>query len=136
MNQADANGTSMLMVASGYGHTKLVELLLQNGARVNKQTKARHLGCTGFSSLHLAVAHGHFDVVSTLIAWGAKIDTKAHNGTLRCTPLMLAARSGRADMCQRLLLAGARTDTRDGRSAILMAKANGHEACVKAMRSG
>lgn len=39
------------------GHTKLVEMLLQRGARVNSTNMGDDI------PLHLAAAHGHLDII-------------------------------------------------------------------------
>jgi len=53
----DDHGFSPLHWAAKYGQFKIVELLLQRGARVNVVNKGDD------TPLHLAAAHGHHDVV-------------------------------------------------------------------------
>jgi ankyrin repeat protein len=53
----DDHGFSPLHWAAKYGQYKIVELLLQRGARVNVVNKGDD------APLHLAAAHGHHDVV-------------------------------------------------------------------------
>ena len=53
----DDHGFSPLHWAAKRGHTKIVELLLQRGARVNATNRGDD------TPLHLAAAHGHRDIV-------------------------------------------------------------------------
>lgn len=53
----DDHGFSPLHWAAKEGHTKLVELLLSRGARVNATNRGDD------TPLHLAAAHGHHDIV-------------------------------------------------------------------------
>lgn len=54
---SDDHGFSPLHWLAKEGHTKLVEMLLQRGARVNATNMGDDI------PLHLAVAHGHMDIV-------------------------------------------------------------------------
>jgi integrin-linked kinase len=54
---SDDHGFSPLHWASKEGHTKLVELLIQRGARVNVTNRGDD------TPLHLAAAHGHRDIL-------------------------------------------------------------------------
>lgn len=54
---SDDHGFSPLHWCAKEGHTKLVEMLLQRGARVNAVNMGDDI------PLHLAAAHGHFDIV-------------------------------------------------------------------------
>lgn len=54
---SDDHGFSPLHWLAKEGHTKLVEMLLQRGARVNATNMGDDI------PLHLAVAHGHLDIV-------------------------------------------------------------------------
>lgn len=53
----DDHGFSPLHWCAKEGHYKLVEMLLQRGARVNATNMGDDI------PLHLAAAHGHFDIV-------------------------------------------------------------------------
>lgn len=53
----DDHGFSPLHWAAKEGHSKIVELLLQRGARVNATNRGDD------TALHLAAAHGHRDIV-------------------------------------------------------------------------
>lgn len=54
---SDDHGFSPLHWCAKEGHTKLVEMLLQRGARVNATNMGDDI------PLHLAAAHGHADIV-------------------------------------------------------------------------
>lgn len=63
---SDDHGFSPLHWLSKEGHTKLVEMLLQRGARVNATNMGDDI------PLHLAVAHGHLDIVLLVIIFYPK----------------------------------------------------------------
>ena len=61
----DLAGTTILMLASDYGHTELVQLILSCGADPNLQDKQ------GRTALRRASESGHFGVVELLKQAGA-----------------------------------------------------------------
>jgi len=70
-----------LHYAAGEGHTKVVELLIANGADVNAKDEV------GWTPLHLAAYWGGKDIVELLIATGADVNAKDKHGE---TPLDFA----------------------------------------------
>ena len=67
VNSQDNQGLSALHHAARYGDVKLVDILLDNGADIDLQTR------TGRATpLWIAAANGHVDVVAMLIKSGAK----------------------------------------------------------------
>ncbi len=82
----NTEGRTALHLASKYGHLKVVELLLESGAKVNASCY------DGQTSLHLAAAAGNFNVVDVLLKAGAEVNTRDKDGN---TPIHLAALSGR-----------------------------------------
>ena len=124
-NGADCNapneeGVTLLMLAAGAGHYKVVEFLLEAGATVDA-TDAR-----GWTALMKAVFNyeqncGFPDVVSLLIDAGADIEHQVSYGT---RPLMLAAGYGEAGVVDVLLAAGADAAAvnEGGRTAKIMAE--------------
>ncbi|KAF4522686.1 hypothetical protein B566_EDAN010467 [Ephemera danica] len=76
MNQGDDHGFSPLHWAAKEGHTKLVEMLMQRGARVGATNRGDD------TPLHLAAAHGHRDIVHMLLRQRADINfTNEHGNT-------------------------------------------------------
>ena len=62
----DVSGVTALMAAARYGHERMVDLLLQRGAEINKQKS------DGFTALMLAAEKGHERVVELLLQHGAE----------------------------------------------------------------
>ena len=83
------DGWKPLHLAARNGHTKIVELLVSHGARVNAKK------ADGWTPLHVAVFFGHIEVVKYLLSKGANIDATTHDGA---TPLMIAAEYKKNDM--------------------------------------
>ena len=77
---ADAQGSSLLMLAAYHGHADLVSALAQRGADVNR------LSGRGQSPLAGAVFKQHEDVIRALLAAGA--DPEAGNPSARATAAM------------------------------------------------
>ncbi|MFC1737988.1 ankyrin repeat domain-containing protein [Planctomycetota bacterium] len=78
INQADANGLTLLRTAVFCGFADIVKMLIDKGANVNTESGAEH------TDLHSAVFHNHIDIVKILIEAGAKIDARDEAGR---TPL-------------------------------------------------
>jgi uncharacterized protein len=95
VNALTQENESPLMLAALKGQLKLVELLLQRGADVNK---------TGWTALHYAATGGHVQIMELLLDRHAYIDARSPNGT---TPLMMAAMYGTKEAVELLLVAGA-----------------------------
>ncbi|UJB19485.1 MULTISPECIES: ankyrin repeat domain-containing protein [Lysobacter] len=96
-----------------------VQLLLKHKARIDARDGQRR------SALHTASFAGHLDIVTTLLAAGA--DANAID-SLQRTPLLEAARGGRAAVLERLLehlpqggVAEAQAVDADGASALILA---------------
>lgn len=97
-----------LEVACGHGHTTMVQLLLELGARV--QPKAR--------SMQFAALNGHCDIISQLI----RCDTLARASQTTTLALAIAAGRGHEEIVRILLLHGAIV----GDSAICWAACEAH----------
>ncbi|XP_078594817.1 death-associated protein kinase 1-like [Branchiostoma floridae x Branchiostoma japonicum] len=87
-----------LHVASRHGHTKVVNLLIQNGA--DPEVRDRE----GLTSLHVASKHGQTEVVELLIRHGVELEPKDSE---QSTPLHLAAARGHTGTCELLIRSGA-----------------------------
>ncbi|XP_053244896.1 fibronectin type 3 and ankyrin repeat domains protein 1 isoform X1 [Podarcis raffonei] len=151
-------GFTALMVASQKGYTRLAQILVENGADVNRKNAsgkdslmiacyAGHLdiakylrsqgaswlsrdlgGCT---AMHWAADGGHVDVIEWMVKDGCQIDPK--DTGLEWTPLMrLCAITGKADVATTLLDAGADVNAKDkdGKTPLMVAALNNHEELV------
>jgi hypothetical protein len=118
-------GRTVLGLAAGSGHRKIVMLLLSRGARA---TACDNLGMTPL--MHASYG-GHVEVVDELLfGGGLEIDQTAFSGY---TALLFASSAGHASCVQRLIAAGASTTLRtpNGRTALIAASLNGHKAAVE-----
>uniref|UniRef100_A0A1A9WRB6 Protein kinase domain-containing protein n=1 Tax=Glossina brevipalpis TaxID=37001 RepID=A0A1A9WRB6_9MUSC len=98
MNLGDDHGFSPLHWCAKEGHSKLVETLLQRGARVNATNMGDDI------PLHLAAAHGHRDVVQMLLKERSDVNAVNEHGN---TPLHYACFWGYDMICEDLVNAGA-----------------------------
>jgi nucleoside phosphorylase len=103
ISRKDNYGRTPLFWAVDQGHRKMVELLLEHGARVNFKDRSM------LTALHIAVTGQHRDVVSVLLEHGARLEAKAEHGDTD-TPLMRAILANSREMTQELLEHGARVD--------------------------
>ncbi|EXJ82734.1 hypothetical protein A1O3_06549 [Capronia epimyces CBS 606.96] len=97
LNQPDSLGRTALIYACAFGHTKIVQILLDNGADVNAQ------GEDGIS-LQAASAYGHEEIVQILVDNGA--DVNAQGGYFK-NALQAASAEGHERIVQILLDNGA-----------------------------
>ena len=88
------NGASPLHIASQEGHSKVVDVLVKNGADINKPTNVGRgyidsfcmfitnssYKQNGATPLYRASQEGHSDTVATLIRKGAKINQPRNVG--------------------------------------------------------
>jgi ankyrin repeat protein len=86
-------GDTALMIACSTGHAACAQLLIQHGATIDKQNRARA------TALHLACLKGHANCVAMLLEHGAQIDKEqkdgttamhfaCHGGHLRCVQIL------------------------------------------------
>lgn len=111
-----------LSLASQYGYTDVVSLLLKEGEKCIPNSN-------GEFPIHLAARDGHADVCKLLLDQdGWDLPDKYHEWT----PLFHAARNGHVSCLYILLQAGARVDRTDelDHQAIHYAAWYGHRACV------
>lgn len=98
MNQGDDHGFSPLHWCAKEGHFKLVEMLLQRGARVNATNMGDDI------PLHLAAAHGHFDIVQILLRHRSDVNATNEHGN---SPLHYACFWGYQSIVEELVNHGA-----------------------------
>ncbi len=70
VNAKNNDGYTALMMASGYGHTKVVKTLISYEAKINDRDK------WGRTALMNASEKGHKDIVEMLIDKGANLKIK------------------------------------------------------------
>jgi len=123
VNAASLNGQNqtVLMLAAYNGHTKLVEMVIERGGKVN------HLDSTNRTALMYCSSGPFPETVQLLIARGANVNLVDNNEGW--TALMFAAAEGLAPNVKILLENGADTKPKDidGDTAASFAAQNGHQ---------
>lgn len=124
-NRPEPEGLTPLMIASGIGEPRIVELLL--AAKANVLTTEPQMGAT---ALHKAVQSGNADVVGMLLDHGAFIDQQTP--VLGNTPLIDAVLYRTTEAVRILLARGARTGIRNHwhQSPLDLAQEDGLEAII------
>lgn len=124
VNAADADGRTMLMLASYGGHATTVRLLCENKANPNMRDSNRR------TALMYAASGPNAPTVEILLAHGAEVNIT--DGEEGWTALMFAAAEGHSDIVQMLLSKGADPGLMDidGESAATFAQNNGHDDVV------
>ncbi|XP_029000965.1 ankyrin repeat and death domain-containing protein 1A isoform X4 [Betta splendens] len=148
-----------LLLASWFGHLKILQILVSYGAKINSENKEglSMLHCaaqrghitvlefimedlenicldrvdkSGKTALHLAAENGHFEVVEFLIGMGCTHGLKDKDEN---TAAHLAAQRGFTELLQMLLETGVEVDevNREGLTALHLAADGGHCECVK-----
>ena len=99
VNEADESmAVTPLHTAVNYGQAEIADLLVNNGADVNKQDKF------GWAPLHDAASLGYVALAARLLRAGARVDIKNVHGF---TPLANAARHEQLAVIKLLVQAGA-----------------------------
>jgi hypothetical protein len=119
-------GPTPLHIASGQGHTKVVNSLIRAGAPLEEGDMS------GATPLHWAAHEGHLSVVNALLKAGARVDASGIGWT---TPLYLAAKEGHLPVVNALLRVGASPNTRtsNGETPLYIATKYGHLPVVKSL---
>lgn len=114
------NGNTALMMTAFKGDEESARRLLDKGAKVNQP---------GWTALHYAAASGDDAIATLLLERGAKIDALSPKASGALTPLMMAAREGKASTARVLLGKGAKRGLKDveGRTAAQIARQAGHD---------
>lgn len=124
VNDADCDGSTALMAASGEGHTACVRLLLSSGAA------AAQPNANGGTALHHACYRGQHECARLLLEAAPELAGAAERSG--CTPLHAAAIQGH-EACLRLLLGRGADPSRrlDGRTAAQWAEMRRHPRCTQ-----
>lgn len=122
IDDRDADGRTLLMLASENGHAELASCLIERGANLASTLN----GQDDRDSMALACTTGHVEVVRLLIDRGASVN-KRYTLTQNITALGLAANKGQVDVCRLLIDRGAEIEiaTDSGRTALMLALMNG-----------
>jgi uncharacterized protein len=125
VNELNARGDTLLIVAAYNGQEKAVELIL---AQPKVEIDARNK--MGLTALAAAAFKGHVGIAKKLIA--AKADANAANGNGQ-TALMFAALTGKVEVVKYLLTTGAdpRATDKNGNTPLSLARGQGAEEIVK-----
>ena len=89
-------GSTALRMASDYGYTEIVRLLIENG---DLDVNATDYDDDGRTALHLASIKGHTEIVKMLLEKGADVNAK---DTLDRTALQYASQNGHAEIVKLL----------------------------------
>jgi ankyrin repeat protein len=132
INAFSADGWTPLHLSAYFGHTRIAEMLLGQGADVT----ARSRNSTGNTALHAALAGNHKLVAGLLLGHGA--DVNAADAAGWC-PLHLAAANNNIDLIKSLIAQGAdvQAPNGEGQTALSIAQEKNHrEAAVLLRRFG
>lgn len=98
-------GLTALHIATKFGYIRLVELLLERNADMEKESSG---AMAGFTALCFAAYYGHLDIVNRLLARDARVNVQCTlNGVEGYTPLLLAGVSQQLPIVKTLLESGA-----------------------------
>ena len=125
-NDLQKTGASPLLLAAEEGHLTVVQILLEQGADINKANNV------GVNPLFVAAQKNHSAVVQCLLEHGADVNKV---GTFGSSPLHIAALGGHLGVVKLLVEQGADKDKADaeGWTALLNAAQIGHLDVVKCL---
>ncbi|CAG0880463.1 unnamed protein product [Cyprideis torosa] len=159
VDEKDANGTSLLLLATNYGNPAFIKMLLDEGADPNVEDNDQwtpllaasragaleiaklfvlhkaELNCRDLESwtpLTWATYKGHVDVAKLLIEEGADVNSL---GTFHDSPLLWACGRGYPDIARSLLAKGAKPNVGDkfGTTPMVWAARKRNISAVKAL---
>lgn len=121
-----------ITVASQQGHSKVVEILLEE---FNAQAEVETTD--GWTALLYACKGGHEETVKILLGRINNINSISHKNVCGKTPLMWAALNGRFEIIDQLLRKGASMEvkTRNGGTALHFAVSRGHDHVLQLLLS-
>lgn len=130
VNQTDTHGDTALFFATDQGLVDMTKLLIEKGAKLERDKKAKF----GICPLTNALMKGHIEIALLLISKGANVQAKHNSGM---TPLHWAAVMKDTSVAEVLLSKGARVNARDenGMTPLHFAAANGYIESVKLLLS-
>jgi ankyrin repeat protein len=130
VNAKNSQGMSPVTVATYYGKSKIAEVLVSRGAKLNlyeasitgkleavkdilrkNPAEANSLSPDGFSSLHLAAFFGHAEIVKYLLEMGADANTVANN-RMKVMPLHSAVAHNQLEISEILIVHGAEVNAK------------------------
>ena len=134
------NGVAPLHHAVGFGRSEIVQLLLKNGADVNK------LSTAGYAPIHIAAINGSTRIAQTLIENGADVNIAVHmsvsgdeeiSDVEGYTPLIMAATTNNIEMLRLLDNSGADVNavSSNGITPLISASISGNAELVKLLLS-
>ena len=126
VNQAQADGMTVLHWAAFKNRSTIVRQLLESGAKVDART------IYDITALSIAAERGFADSVEVLVEFKADVEAKRLGSE---TPLMLAARNGDLRTVNSLIKAGAEVNEKEpkGQTALMWAAAAGNADAVDAL---
>nr|XP_028582102.1 M-phase phosphoprotein 8 isoform X1 [Podarcis muralis] len=98
LDQEDASGMTLVMLAAAGGHDDIIRLLIRKGAKVNCKQK------NGTTALILAAEKNNLTTAAILLEAGAYVNLQQNNGE---TALMKACRRGNYDLVRLMIESGA-----------------------------
>jgi len=121
-NTADAEGSTLLMLAARNGNAELVDQLILRRAKISAHNRF------GDDALLLASFQGHLPVVKLLLAASAPVN-RPHGWQ----PLVYAAYNGHVEVMRYLLEHGANVNgaSDNGTTALMVAARNSHVEAVR-----
>jgi ankyrin repeat protein len=127
----DSRNTPALTTAAASGQVKMLEILVEHGADVNRTDASWQIA----TALHAAAAGGHVEAARYLISQKAVVDAPGYE---KATPLHTAAKEGTAAIVELLLASGADVNSRDASNYTALQKAAGRKdnAVLRALVKG
>lgn len=124
INEQDHRGGTPLVYAISRGFSRLVDLLIKNGA---DWEIANHTGC---NALHVCATHGNSSTTTLVVNAGA--DVESINPQFGARPLHMAAQCGNWEVVEVLVKLGAMVNERTtgGDTPIFLAASRGHARVV------